>query len=106
MEGRRVLALTTMSLRHLEVRAGVDVGVADADAARDDGHRRLVTHAADQVGAATRDHEVDRLVGAQHRADLGAVGGLDELDDTCGQPGCLAPRATISQAPPRWRARP
>ena len=83
---RRILALTTMRLRHLQVGAAVDVGVADAFQVREHRHARLLLHARHQALAAARHDHVDGAVEAlQHQPHGLAVGGGHELDGSLGQ---------------------
>ena len=98
---RRILALTTMRLRHVEIGAAVDVGVADAFQMREHRHARFLLHARDQALAAARHDHVDGAVEAlEHQADGLAVGGGHELD-RASRAG--PPRAGRAPGRPGWR---
>ena len=56
---RRILAFSTIALRHLEIGRGVDVDVADAFEVREHRHARLALHARDEALAAARHDDVD-----------------------------------------------
>ncbi len=71
---------------HRQVRAAIDVGVADAFQVREHRHARFVLHARDEALAAARHDHVDGAVEPlQHQADGLAVGGGHELDGGFGQ---------------------
>src|SRR5207248_6089972 len=57
----------------------IDVGVADADTARQHRHAGVGGHEVDQLGAAAGHDDVDVLAHLQELADQGAVGVLDQL---------------------------
>ena len=77
---RRILALSTIALRHVEIGRCVDIDVADAFEMGEHRHARLALHARDQALAAARHDDVDGAVEARkHHADRGAVAGRHQL---------------------------
>ena len=89
---RRILALSTIDLRHVEVGGLVDIDVADAFEMREHRHARLGLHARDQALAAARHDHVDGAVEPrQHQPDRGAVAGRHQLDRGLGQAGGRQP---------------
>ena len=59
---RRILALSTIVHRHVEIGVAIDVGVADAFEMREHRHARLRLHALDEALAAARHDDVDAAV--------------------------------------------
>ena len=76
--------------RDVEIRATIDVGMADAFQVGEHRHAGLGLHALHQGFAATGDDHVDVAVqSGQHEADGGTIRGGYELDAGCGQIGGL-----------------
>ena len=90
---RRILALTTILQRLVEVGRPVDVDVHDALEMGEDGHARLALHPLDEALAAARHDDVERPAEAlEHLADRGARGERRARDRRFRQPRLLQPR--------------
>ena len=70
-----------------QVGIAVDVRVADAGAADQHRHRRVLLDEADQLFAAARHDEVDVVLHLEHLGDDRAVAGLDDLHGARGHAG-------------------
>ncbi len=79
------LGVQDHGLRLLQVRGGIDVGVAQPVQMAKDRHAGLVADALDQAAPTARHHHVDGIVHAQHKANRGAIGGGHALHAGLGQ---------------------
>ena len=93
-------------MRHIEIRRGMDVDVADAFEVREHWHARLALHARDEALPAAGNDDVDAaLEPGKHQADGGAVRGGHELHRVAGQSGGSEARAQrIGDARSRFEA--
>ena len=73
--------------RRVQLGRGLDLQVADADPAGDDGDGRVLARQAVQARAAARDDHVNVLVQAQHLHHQLPVGRRNPLQRALGQPG-------------------